>query len=107
MTNGDKYKSAKERGAAFMLFCQKFMRCEECPAFRLSSAENNYCRFDWLEIEAEEEKMTAEEVANILAEHNKWCRGAGICAPHTPKELSKAFDRAVEILRSVKDDGND
>lgn len=109
MTNAEKFKTAKERGAAFENFCKKFWRCDLCPIYRKSSNEENYCRFDWLDLEAEEEPLSASEVAVILEEHNLWRRGEGeyaepgVWCPHTPKQLSKAIDRAIEILRSVKE----
>lgn len=103
MTNAEKFKTTKEREEAFSKFCEAH-ECSTCPL----KEDGNY-RFSWLELEAEEEKMTASEVADILAEHNKWRRGegeyvgAGAKCNITPKELGIAIDRAVEILRSVKE----
>lgn len=93
MTNAEKYKTAKERWAALGKFCQKFQRCEECPAYKRSSDEN-ICKFDWLELEA---PMTAKEVADILAEHSKWRRGEGKYAGS--EVLGIVLERAVELLR--------
>lgn len=109
MTNAEKFKTAKERGTAFTSYCKRFWQCELCPVYRKSSDEVNYCILDWLDLEAEEEPLSASEVANILAEYNLWRRGEGaysepgVWCPYTPKQLSQAVDRAVEILRSVKE----
>lgn len=100
MTNAKKFKTAKERIDAFHKFCDR-RGCDTCP---LSGDAD--CKFEWLELEA---KLTASEVADILAEHNKWRRGRGKYAKSgakcniTPKELGLAIDRAVEILRNVED----
>lgn len=107
MTNAERFKTANERWAAFDAFCRRFSRCCECPACKSSNV--THCTFDWLELEAEEEQMTATEVADILTEHNKWRRGQGEYAEAgakcniTPKELGTAIDRAVEILRNIKE----
>lgn len=109
MNNAEKYKTVKERLTAFNAFCHSFPRCDECPVHKRSSEEGDYCKFIWLELEAEEEQMTISEVADILTEHNKWRRGEGEYADAgakcniTPKELGIAIDRAVEILRSIKE----
>lgn len=53
--------------------------------------------------------MSAAKVAKHLAEHNKWRRAKGryskACSrsPHEPHELGAIIDRAVEILKEVKD----
>jgi hypothetical protein len=98
MTNAEKYKTAKERSAAFVMFCGN-KGCQKCP---LQQTESTSCRFAWLELEA---PMSAKEVADILEEQNKWYGGVGVgvCAPYTPKDYRAAIDRAIEILRSVND----
>lgn len=59
MTNGEKYKTAEERFAAFMGYCdrhrKKFNGCTigNCP---LRTTSKRACQFLWLSLEAEEEK---------------------------------------------------
>lgn len=48
MTNGEKFKSAKERATEFRKFC-KPKRCEDC-VFK-NSSNSNECHFLWLELE--------------------------------------------------------
>lgn len=105
MTNAEKYKTAKERCEAFSKFCG-INSCTKCP---LNNRKEDGCCFLWLELEAEEEQMTAQEVADILEEYNKWRRDdgeyadVGVKRDITPKELGIAIDRAVEILRDIKE----
>lgn len=53
--------------------------------------------------------MSAAEVAKHLVEHQRWHRGigkyrrAGATSPHDPYDLGLIIDRAVEILKEVKD----
>lgn len=105
MTNAEKYKTAKEREEAFVIFCDaKKWECVTCP---LGGGKD--CKFAWLDLEAEEEQMTTSEVADILEEYNKWRKDdgeyadAGVKRDITPKELGIAIDRAVEILRNIKE----
>lgn len=108
MTNAEKYQTAEERERAFERFCGG-RDCNTCPLDKPGKTRGVplSCRFPWLDLEAEE--MTISEVADILAEHNKWRRGRGEYAEAgakcniTPEELGTAIDRAVEILRNIKE----
>ena len=52
MTNEEKYKTAEERVKAFSMFCENQGKCASCPAFgRIGN-----CHFNWIALEAEEEK---------------------------------------------------
>lgn len=97
MTNTEKYKTAKEREEAFRKFCGA-SGCNTCP---VRQSEMISCRFAWLDLEADEEKMTASKVADILEEFNRWRDGEGEYI--TPKDFPKVLNRAVEILRSIKE----
>lgn len=107
MKNYEKYKNAKERKKAFCAYCRG-QRCLECPLNNYNACQSE-CALAWLDLEADEAKMTADEVADILEEYNKWRRDdgeyadAGVKRDITPKELGIAIDRAVEILRDVKE----
>lgn len=95
MTNAEKYTTAKERIQAFTKFCDAH-NCSTCP---LDTAGD--CKYHWLELEA---SLTAKEVANILAGYNTWRKGdRGQPSPCKWEEVNTAIDRAVEILRSVKE----
>lgn len=106
MTNVEKYKTVEERTKAFREYCNG-LKCTECPICEHTATRG--CGFAWLDLEAEEEEMTAAEVADILEEHNKWRRGegeyaeAGAKCSITAEELGTAIDRAVKILRNVKE----
>lgn len=93
MTNAEIYKTPEEQTKAFAAFCRA-RSCLNCEHYKPYT--NIKCTFAWL---ASEGKMPAAEVADILEEHNKWQRGVGVCAPHIPKKLIAAIDRAVELLR--------
>lgn len=54
MTNGEKYKTAKERQMAFKQFCKSHV-CAGCPFY--DSRAMHGCIFNWLEMEAEEELL--------------------------------------------------
>ena len=53
--------------------------------------------------------MPAAEITKHLVEYNKWCRGIGkyrgSCArsPYYADDICLIIDRAVEILKGVKD----
>ncbi len=47
--------------------------------------------------------MTGAEVADVLGEYHLWIVGMGDNAPYTPNELHKALDRAVTLLRNIKE----
>lgn len=53
--------------------------------------------------------MSATDVAKHLAEHNKWRRGEGEYdkpysgMPYSAQAVGAIIDRAVEILKGVKD----
>lgn len=101
MTNAEKYKSAEERTKAFDEYCESKERfCINC---KLTAFRRN-CHFAWLELEA---PLTASEVADVLAELNKWRRGeyvdTGAKCSITPEEFGIAIDRAIELLRSIKE----
>lgn len=95
MTNAKKYTTAKERTNAFTKFCDAH-NCSTCP---LDTAGD--CKYHWLELE---ESLTAKEVADTLAEYIKWRKDdRGQLSPCKWEEVNTAIDRAVEILRSVKE----
>lgn len=53
MTNGEKYKTAKERWVAFKRFCSfQPHGCNECELSKCTDCE---CRFEWLNLEYKEE----------------------------------------------------
>lgn len=100
MTNQEKFKTARERQKGFDEFCIG-KSCAGCPL-----RGDVECKFRWLELDA---PLTAKEVVNILAKYNQWRMGEGaygepgVLCPYTPKQLSVVIDRAVEILRNVKE----
>lgn len=98
MTNGEKYKTAKERGAAFKDFCRWNYHCEKCPAYLKLTDGYNYCNFVWLDLEA---PMSAKEAADILEKFNNWRNGDGMFIQAV--DITKALNKAIEILRSVKE----
>lgn len=49
MTNGEKFKTAKERFDEFDKFCLRH-NCDNCPAGTVVSLESE-CAFNWLELE--------------------------------------------------------
>lgn len=99
MTNQEKYKTAKERKEGFRKFC-KGKRCEDCP-LNDNAYDEDDCRYLWLELEA---LMTTETVVKILAKYSKWRKGKpGEPCPYTQKGIDMAIDRAIEILRNVKE----
>lgn len=55
MTNGEKFKTAKERADAFAKFCWNQLEnsCGECPC----RATGESCRFSWLELPAPEDPL--------------------------------------------------
>ena len=53
MTNGEKYRTVLERGMAFANYCHSHS-CSDCA---LSECDG-YCKFKWLEMEAEEELLS-------------------------------------------------
>ena len=76
MTNGEKYKTSKERRLAFGQFCKSHRECEKCPIVGSSNESPWGCMFTWLEMEAREEflrcpfcggKASAIEVLNYDA----------------------------------------
>lgn len=85
MTNGEKYKSVEERTAAFDDYCEN--KQHNCIACKLLTFTRN-CRFAWLELEV---PLTAKEVADILKN------------PPSPEKFNWAFNRAIEILRNIKE----
>lgn len=58
MKNFEKYKTAEEREHAYAKFCRKYTELGFCKSCPLKSADNKsrFCRFHWLDLEAEEEK---------------------------------------------------
>lgn len=54
--------------------------------------------------------MSAVEVSKHLAEHSKWHRGKGkyskpcSLSPHDPYDYGLIVDRAIELLKEVKND---
>ena len=60
MTNGEKYKTAKQRERAFDKFCIDIHKnngyCYNCPAARIARKKKIMrCSFVWLDMEAKEE----------------------------------------------------
>lgn len=55
ITNADKYKTAEERTGAFLPFCKENLECKGgfVPCVK--------CQFDWLEREADDEKISEHE----------------------------------------------
>lgn len=87
MTNAEKYKTVEERTAAFNDYCKE--RQHSCVDCKIQTFTRD-CRFRWLELEA---PLTAKDVADILDGRN----------PYVNARLSEAFDRAIEILRSIEE----
>lgn len=54
MTNGEKFKTAKERALAFDKFCRG--QCAKCPISSRKDCNDDKCEFIWLDLEVEEEK---------------------------------------------------
>jgi Lar family restriction alleviation protein len=53
MTNGEKFKTAKERAHKFSLFCESQQHgCNDCE---LTSCSGDECRYAWLDLEYKEE----------------------------------------------------
>lgn len=95
MTNGEKFKTAKEREEAFKKFCNE-RNCGTCPLY-----EEEGCKFAWLDLEA---PLTADEVADTLAKYSTWRQGSKeFSSPCTWEEVNTAIDRAVELLRNIKE----
>lgn len=97
MTNQEKYKTAKEREAAFLKFCNA-QECVHCP---LSNNDEDDCRYLWLELAAPTTK-NAKEVADILAKYNAWRKSDNASYPETYSEITGIIDQAIDILRNVK-----
>lgn len=74
MTNAEKYKTARERHAAFIKFCEANNdgdSCKNCPLYSKTTGIANagiYCDFLWLDLEAEEDTPTSSELIKSLTE---------------------------------------
>lgn len=55
MTNGEKYKTAEERSAAFRKFCSVILRRSRCAKCPLRNSSSDKCEFEWLDLEYKEE----------------------------------------------------
>lgn len=55
MTNEEKYKTAKERGDAFLKFCNSHS-CGDCAIHKMNEPKDP-CAFIWLALEAEEKPL--------------------------------------------------
>lgn len=98
MTNGEKYKTTEERTKAFREYCNG-TKCTECP--NRKHTDTRGCGFAWLDLET---LMTADEVADTLAKYSTWRQGSKeFPNPCTWEEVNTAIDRAVELLRSIKE----
>ena len=57
MTNEEKYKTTEERMDAFDAFCDQYKTCKDCHLFTvIRHGGRSGCVFNWLALEAEEEK---------------------------------------------------
>ena len=54
MTNEEKFKTPEERSKAFSTFCNSDRVCEDCRLKNMSASI--LCAYNWLALEAEEEK---------------------------------------------------
>lgn len=90
MTNAEKYKTPEDRERAFERFCGGHDCCSLCPLNKLGGIVHKSCRFPWLDLE---DALSAREVVDILANRN----------PYTNKTFSAAFERAMELLRKIKE----
>lgn len=98
MTNGEKYKTTEERTAAFREYCNG-RKCTVCP--NREHTDTRGCGFAWLELET---PLTAAEVADTLAKYSTWRKGdRGQPSPCTWEEVNTAIERAVELLRNIKE----
>ena len=55
MTYGEKYKTLKERGDAFIEFCNSHHSCSDCAISNIKKPKDP-CAFIWLALEADEDK---------------------------------------------------
>lgn len=68
MTNGEKFKTAKERMKGWREFCRTHYdpsgkRCAECPLWESGAEE---CRFPWLELEYKKPPREMEAIIKEL-----------------------------------------
>jgi hypothetical protein len=74
MTNAEKYKTPRERHAAFIKFCEANNGddgCDNCPLFSKTTGIANagiYCDFLWLDLEADDDTPTSSELIKNLTE---------------------------------------
>lgn len=74
MTNAEKYKTPRERHAAFIKFCEANNdgdSCKNCPLYSKTTGIANagiYCDFLWLDLEADNDTPTSSELIKNLTE---------------------------------------
>jgi hypothetical protein len=74
MTNAEKYKTPRERHAAFIKFCEANKdgdSCKNCPLYSKTTGIANagiYCDFLWLDLEADNDTPTSSELIKNLTE---------------------------------------
>ena len=114
MTNGEKFKTAKERMEAFKYFCEqhKLMGCRDCPCWQVGKNWGLKCTFLWLDLEAEEEKPDNCPFCGTptKAEFRHWegenkfsvmCDFCGYTSGYST-EKQEAIARHNELCRKVK-----
>lgn len=99
MTNGEKFKTAKERSAAFKKFCER--TCNNCPLDE-ECTNGNDCNFVWLELEYNEELLPCPFCGGtpVMADNIETMRSLSYyvrcaCGVRTVSALSESV--AVEI----------
>ena len=70
MTNGEKFKTAEERGKAFNAYCHSRL-CADCELDGFNKCQESSCYFHWLELEAKEEALLPCPFCGGRAEFNK------------------------------------
>jgi Lar family restriction alleviation protein len=54
MTNGEKFKTAEERGKMFNAYCHSQL-CDDCELNKFNERQESSCYFHWLDLEHKEE----------------------------------------------------
>lgn len=75
MTNGEKYKTVKERLMAFKHFCESHHECEKCPLVGCSNEPPFGCVFGWLEMKSYAELLPCPFCGGSSVPRRWWSSG--------------------------------
>jgi len=109
MTNGEKYKTVKERTEAFDAFCDSHSsKCEGCPLEK--ACDDDSYAFAWLELEAEDEKPLpcpfcggGVVIQSGRLECTRPCCGYGIRVGSNYRNADEAIAAHNRVARAVAD----